>query len=141
MLVAFHAVIAVGGVLLFVLTSRTLRRRRHDRCSRGLSASAHLHRRRRRIVVIIAIVIVVVIVVIVVVIGVGSRRSGHVAQVWIRIVFRRQSLFTAPGAGRQQFPFFGVPPFHSAVLEPYFHLWPRATRKLKRHYYIKFYII
>lgn len=45
----------------------------------------------------------------------------HVAEVRVGVGFGGKGLLSA-AAGRQQLPFFGVPPLHPAVLEPDFHL-------------------
>lgn len=45
----------------------------------------------------------------------------HVTEVWIRIHFCGQRLLSATSR-RQKFALFGIAPFHSSVLEPYFHL-------------------
>lgn len=49
------------------------------------------------------------------------RSDADVRQVGVRVVFGRKSLFPSP-AVRQEFALFAVPPLHSSVLEPNFHL-------------------
>lgn len=45
----------------------------------------------------------------------------NIAEIRVRVRLGWQSLFSA-ATWRQKFPLFGVAPFHSSVLEPYFHL-------------------
>lgn len=52
----------------------------------------------------------------------------NVAEIWVRVRLRWQSLFST-ATWRQKFPLFGIPPFHSSVLEPYFYLVNKIRRK------------